>query len=515
MISSTEPLNFPPALFRQSQVSLEALKKTGLPLSETTYLTIGGGIGSFTWVDHLVIAGVDPAKIVAIGLESKPYARFRRLCRNSQIFEQERLRSDSGATPDNIWGWPGYALREMWQALKRGDWRHTAYLTWQIFTEPVLCEPFTPTAAALFAAIDRETRRIGWEKIWQFGQAQAIRKTDDGRYVVAYLQTPLHPQRCRLIIAPYLHLSLGYPQPRFLPDLQSYRQQTGDCKRFVHAYEPHDHLYNHLRQYGGTVLLRGRGIVASRILERLYEERCHNLNINILHLMRQPKPEGPKFKDTRRLTKNHFDHQSFNFPKSCFGGHFRFTMEQANSRQRAELIELWGSTTTAKRQPWENIINTGLNQGWYQIRFGEVTRVEPSNGHLATVIAGSPTLSEQIELQTDFIIDATGLDSAPESHPILQDLLQTYQLPQNHKGQLQVTNQFEIAGLRHKGGRVYASGIMTLGGPFAPVDSFTGLQYAALCALESLVAAGALDLRPLHPLRSLVQWLRWARGVKP
>jgi pSer/pThr/pTyr-binding forkhead associated (FHA) protein len=281
MISSTEPLNFPPPIFRQPQVSLEALKQTGLPLAETTYLAIGGGIGSFTWVDHLVIGGVDPAKIVAIGLESKPYARFRRLCRNSQIFEQERLRSDSGATPDNIWGWPGYALREMWQALNRGNWRHAAYLAWQIFTEPVLCEPYTPQAAALFAAIERESRRIGWENIWQFGRAQAIRKTDDGRYVVAYLQSPLHPQRCQLIVAPYLHLSLGYSQPRFLPDLQSYRRQTGDNKRFVHAYEPHDHLYHHLRQYGGTVLLRGRGIVASRILERLHEERCHNPKINI------------------------------------------------------------------------------------------------------------------------------------------------------------------------------------------------------------------------------------------
>jgi hypothetical protein len=192
----------------------------------------------------------------------------------------------------------------------------------------------------------------------------AIRKTGDGRYVVAYLSTPLHKQRCRFIVAPYLHLSLGYPGLRLLPDLRSYRRQTGDRERFVNAYEPHDHLYAHLRRQGGTVLLRGRGIVASRILERLYEERNHNPNINILHLMRTPKPDGPKFKDTRRLTRNHFDHQPFNFPKSCFGGHLHFTMEQANDRQRAELLNLWGGITTAKRQNWENIIDTGLNEGW-------------------------------------------------------------------------------------------------------------------------------------------------------
>lgn len=510
-----EPPDVLPAILKQSQVSLEDLKQTGLPLEETTYLAVGGGIGSFAWVDHLTIHGVGPAHIAAIGLESRPYARFRRLCRNSQIFDQDRLRSDSGATPDNIWGWPGYALRESWSALTHGDWRRTAYLLWQIFTEPVLCEPFTPQAGALFASLDREARRIGWEKIWRFGRVQAIRKTGDGRYVAVYTQTTLGRQKLRLIVAPYIHLAVGYPQLRFLPDLQRYRRQTGDMKCFVNAYEPHDHLYDHLRRRGGTVLLRGRGIVASRILQRLHEERRCNPHINIIHLMRTPKPEGPSYQDTRRLTRNHFDHQPFNFPKSSFGGHLRFTMEQASDQQRAELINLWSGTTTAKRQDWEKIITTGLNEGWYQIRFGEVTQVERTNGHLTTVIEGLPPLPEQTRLQTDFIVDATGLDAAPELHPLLQDLLQTYQLPKNHKGQLQVTGQFEIAKLRHAHGRIYAAGVITAGGPYAPVDSFMGLHHAAQGAIEGLIAAGAPGLRPLHPLRSLGQWLRWAWGAPP
>jgi hypothetical protein len=190
-------------------------------------------------------------------------------------------------------------------------------------------------------------------------------------------------------------------------------------------------------------------------------------------------------------------------------------MEQATGQQRAELINLWSGTTTAKRQDWEEIITTGLNEGWYQIRFGEVAGIEQANGHLTTVIEGLPTLPEQIKLQTDFIIDATGLNPAPDLNPLLQDLLHTYQLPKTHLGQLQVTGQFEIAQLRHGGGRIYAAGIMTSGGPYAPVDSFTGLQYAAQCAIDGLIAAGAPGLRPLHPLRSLSQWLRWAWGGKP
>ena len=507
--------DFPPPVFRQQRVSLMDLKQTGLPLEETTYLAVGGGIGSFTWVDHLIIHGVDPARIVAIGFETTPYARCQRLCRNSQIPDHERLRSDSGATPDNIWGWPGYAIREIWRDLQQSRGRHAAYLAWQIFAESALCEPFTPKAGDVFAAVDREARRIGWGKIWRFGRVRAIRKTDDGRYAVAYSQTTIRKHRPRLIVAQYLHLALGYPRLRFLPDLQHYRQQTGDHQRFINAYEQHDHLYAHLRRNGGTILLRGRGIVASRILQRLHEERCHNPHINILHLMRDPKSTGPTYERTRRLTRNHFDHQHFNFPKSSFGGDFRFEMEQAGDKQRAELIDLWGGTTTAKRQQWEKIIDTGLNEGWYQIRFGELRRVDRYDDRLLTVIRSDCALQEETKLLADFIIDATGLDATLELNPLLQDLLYTYHLPKTCKDQLKVTNQFELAELRNDEGRVYAAGVMTLGGPFAPVDSFTGLQYAAQCSLDNLIAAGAPGLHRLHPLRSFIQWLRWAAGVKP
>jgi hypothetical protein len=45
---------------------------------------------------------------------------------------------------------------------------------------------------------------------------------------------------------------------------------------------------------------------------------------------------------------------------------------------------------------------------------------------------------------------------------------------------LQVTNDFEISGLRNGKGRAYAAGTITSGGPYLAVDSFLGLQYSAL-----------------------------------
>jgi hypothetical protein len=62
---------------------------------------------------------------------------------------------------------------------------------------------------------------------------------------------------------------------------------------------------------------------------------------------------------------------------------------------------------------------------------------------------------------------------------------------------------------------MYASGAPAFGGSFAPVDSFLGLQYAALCSVEALAGLHAPELRPLTSLRSIMQWIAWARGVAP
>jgi len=495
---------------------MQALEKLEVPVEETTYLAIGGGLGSFAWVNHLVIYGVDPAHIVSIGFEPKPYGRYKRLCENSQIPKNERLRSDSGATPDNIWGWPGYAVREIWDDLKHLKLGHAAYICWQIFTEPVFAEPFTPKSGDVYASIDREARRIGWKRIWRHGRVRTIRQTDDGRYAVVYSQSKAKRRAYRIIIAPYIHVAIGYPGLRFLPDLQAYREQTGDFKQVVNAYENHNHVYEQLRQQGGTVLVRGRGIVASRIIQRLYEERHKNPQIAILHLMRSPIPEGTQYRQATRLTEQNLQFQPYNFPKACFGGDLRDRLEKASEEERQKLIDIWGGTTTANRSDWRMIIKTGLQEGWYQAHFGQLERIVsgPEN-KLLTRIKGRGLSQVETHLQADFVIDATGLNPELEDSPLLKDLLQSYGLEKNALGRLRVAHDFEITGLRNQTGRIYASGTITLGGPFGPVDSFVGLQYAAQRSVNSLARLQTPGLRPMNISRSVNQWLRWVEGVKP
>ncbi|MEH1994435.1 FHA domain-containing protein [Nostoc sp.] len=503
--------NFPPLAFQAQKVAVQALHATGLPVDESDYLAIGAGLGSFLWTDLLRISGVRADKIVALGLEAEPYARYKRLCLNSQIPLYERLRSNSDSCPDNIWGWPSYALREAWGDLAKGEIKSAFKYLWQVFAEPTFAETYTPRAGNVFDSIDRETKRIGWNQIYRYGRVRVIRKTDDGRYCVAYSRGP---GNYAFLVSRYLHLATGYPAIQFLPDLQAYREKYQDFKSVVNAYEAHDHVYEQLEQHGGTVLIRGRGIVASRIVQRIYEARKRNRNIAVLHLMRSPKPQGNKFQNTQRLVKNHYEFQPFNWPKACWGGELRAMLEKATPDERKRLLADWGGTTTADRQDWQQITAQGLSEGWYQITFGEVLDVERDAQNRTITRIREQSFGE-MKLLADFIVDATGLDAKVDANPLLADLVKHYNLPVNHLGRLTVAKNFELVEMRSDRGQMYAAGAITLGGPYAAVDSFLGLQYAALVAVDGLAAVRAPGVQRLNTISSFRQWLKWVLNQSP
>lgn len=503
--------NFPPPAFREQLVAVQQLHATGLPVEERDYLAIGAGLGSFIWIDLLRISGVRADKILAVGLEAEPYARYKRLCLNSQIPLYERLRSNSDSCPDNIWGWPSYALRESWHDFTKGKVNTALRYLWQVFAEPALAETYTPRAGDVFDSIDREAKRIGWNQIYRYGRIRAIRKTDDGRYCVAYSRGP---GNYAFLVSRYLHLATGYPAIQFLPDLQAYREKYQDFKSVVNAYEAHDHVYEQLERQGGIVLIRGRGIVASRVVQRIYEARKKNRNITVLHLMRSPKPQGNKFQKATRLVKNHYEFQPFNWPKACWGGELRVMLENATPEERKSLLADWGGTTTADRYDWQYITDQGLKEGWYQITFGEVLRVERDAQNRTITSIQEKGLGE-MKLPADFIVDATGLDAKVNTNPLLDDLVKHYNLPLNHLERLVVANNFELVEMRSGKGQMYAAGAITFGGPYAAVDSFLGLQYAALVAVDGLAAARAPGVHRLNTLSSLGQWFKWVFNQSP
>lgn len=507
---------FPPPIFNEPYVPVAALEQTGLPVYSTVYAALGGGWGSFIWTDNLVIYGVDPRSIISLGIYSEPYGRYQRLTRNSQIPPHERLRSNSESTPDNIWGTPGYAAREAWHSIWSGHWGNAIQCLWQVFGEPSVAQTYTPRAGDVFNSAAREAKRIGWDQIWRFGRIRAIRKTDDGRYAIAYSQSDDQHQSYAILLANYVQLSTGYPALQFLPDLQDYRARTGDFEHVLNGYEFHDHVYEKLERNGGVVLLRGRGIVASRLIQRIYEARKKNPNISILHLMRTPITKGHKFRAATRPVIHHVEIQPFNWPKGCWGGQLREILENADDETRLSLMADWGGTTTAQRGDWVRILDTGLKEGWYKIEFGDVVRVDKGpDGRVVTHIKGKGPIAGTTELVADYIMDATGLDAKVNRNPLLQDTVDHYGLQVNKLGRLAVRNDMEVLGMRNGNGRFFAVGSMTLGGPLAGIDTFLGLQAAAGVIMEHLIRAKAPGMRSLGPFRSLYQWTKWVRGVKP
>ncbi len=524
---------FPGRIFDKRIVSLDEIKQSGRQVHAVTYATIGGGIGSFVWVDFLRIYGVPASEIRALGVapDKKPYAKYSRLCHNSQIPDHERLRSNSISAPDNIWGFPGYASREMMRDLRAGRLSGFKHVL-QVFGEEMLTESFTPRIGDMKRSLDVEGRRIGWDDMWVHAQVVGLRKTTDERYVIAYrVPSTAAPgrsreERERFLLARYVHIATGYPAFNFLRDLQDYRESHPNSRVVVNAYEEHDDIYRTLEKQGGTVMVRGRGIVASRIIQRISEarEKSGKTSIRILHVVRSEVRQGQKFDLATRPVKNHVEHQPFNWPKACWGGTYKKRLEAASPNERIQLLAQWGGTTTVDRASWNEIIENGTRDGWFKMFFGNIRSLADRDGRIVAQFEPGDH-GGTFELVADYVIDCTGLIAALEETQFIRDLVKTYDLQRNRGSGgesevrrlsgLYVTNDFEVPGLQNGQAKAWAAGVVTINGPFAAVDSFLGLQYVALRSADQLGTLRAPYVSRFGPLKSFHQWLKWCVGSPP
>jgi pSer/pThr/pTyr-binding forkhead associated (FHA) protein len=510
-------ISFRPPVFQQQQVSIDDLHATGLNIEIVDYAAVGGGFGSFAWVDLLRIAGVRSDQIVVLSPEKSVYGRYHQLCRHAHIAAKDRIRSAADACPDNPWGFPSYALREAVQKLARGQLQHGIQLLWQVFTEPLFGQQYGPTDEQILKAVDREVARISWQVMLRYALVQSIRKTTDGRYALLFNRGDSDA----LVIARHVHLATGYPAIEFLPDLQKYRQQTKDLKSVVNAYENHDHIYEHLSQQGGQVLLRGSGSIACRILQRIYEvRRAHpDRNIDVIHLWPVAQTQGQQYGLAQRPVQLGYEIQALEWPKSCWGGAYKMTLATATIEQQTQLLDIWSGATLPPQRDWHRILSGGMSKGWYRPVVGTVQQVvhhSTANGLIVTLHSSSPGANQPQPLVADYIIDATGQPGTVMDSELLADLVQHYQLPLNSRGAFPTSPDFEIVGMSNQGvGRLYAAGSITAGNSYGPVDSFLGLQYAALTSICSLTDADAVGLQELSWVKSGQQWLKWLLNKAP
>jgi hypothetical protein len=482
----------------------ELVARSGIPIVDTKFVTVGGGIGSFVTVDTLRIYGVPMSDMTVLTNLATPWTSYEYLTRVSQIPRRERLRSDSSSTPDNIWGFPSYALREAWadKSLKP---------LWNVATEPIFADYYTPKAGHAFETMEKEYHRIGYQQVVRQGQVRMVRRRREGGYFTILTPPPgTTPTRRIAYRSQFVHVAIGYPGLKLLPDLQRYREHHRDPSKVVNAYEPHEHVYEQLARRPGTVLIRGGGIVASRVLQRLIDDRDRlGLQTQIIHLFRTyiSGSHGPNV-FMRRKGGDGWAYQGFNYPKSVWGGQLKQKMRELEGEERARAYKLMGGTNTPVRRTWQEQLKRGRAQGWYRALVGEVTEFTPAPGG-AGVVTTVKTDQGPVQVTADFVVDCTGLEADIREHRVLADLLDHSGAGRNPVGRLDVDRSFEVIGTRSNPGRMYASGSATLGGPFPGVDTFLGLQIAAQEIADDMAKLGFCQR--LGVLRSTQQWWRWAR----
>ena len=482
------------------------VEAAGIPVVDVPLVSVGGGIGSFVTVDYLRIAGVKPERMRVLSNLDFPWQTYEYLTRVSQIPRGERIRSDSASRPDNIWGFPSYALAE---AVRDRSLRPL----WQVLVEPIWADYYTPKAGQVFAGLEREAKRIGYLQMLVKGQVRMVRRRRGGGYFTI-LTPPVGSAPTQRVAyrAQFVHLAVGYPGLRFLPELQQFRIEHQDFHHVVSAYEDHEHVYDLARTTPVVVMLRGGGIVASRVLQRLMDDRERlGLPTEIVHLFRTyiSAAHGPNAW-SRRKGGDGFAYQGFNYPKSVWGGQLKSRMRRLEGDERATAYKLMGGTNTPWRRRWQAQMRAGRNSGWYRTMSGTVDQMLLKDGKVVSMVK---TPQGVIDISADFVIDCTGLEADIAEHRVLADLLEHSGVSRNPLGRLDVERTFELRGAASGTGVIYASGATTLGGYFPGVDTFLGLQIAAQEIADDLARRGFC--RRIGPLRSTSQWLRWAAGREP
>jgi hypothetical protein len=297
---------------------------------------------------------------------------------------------------------------------------------------------------------------------------------------------------------------------RLTEELQRYRSQHGDGFSCVSAYEPHDHIYRILAHTGGIVVVRGVGITASRVIERLLEVSDRDgPQVKVVHVARGRTSRGG------REAPQIWEHQPYNFPKAALGGQIASRLANLDDDAvRSAAIRNLAGTTTPRRRAWITQLDRARAAGTFRTIVGVISQLQPAaDGGVRVTVADrdDPRLTTMFDAK--FLIDCTGLAAPVAADPLLSSLVRSGLATTNGLDRLHVDSHFEIPQAREPQGAIFATGALTMGSRIGPVDSFWGLQAAAIRVCDRLADLGFCDHIGIR--RSVGGWWRWMRGRPP
>ena len=309
-----------------------------------------------------------------------PWQSYEYLTRVSQIPRGERLRSDSASCPDNIWGFPSYAAAG-------GDGGEVAQEfvapLLHVLVEPIFDDYCTPKAGQAFESMEQEYRpdRLPGDGGQGPGPHGApARSAAATSRSSPRPRAPPAPSGSRSAAA-FVHVAVGYPGLKFLPDLRTTARTTATSASVVNAYEPHEQSTSGCTAAPGTVVVRGGGIVASRVLQRLIDDRDARGPADpdparlphLRHRLARPAPldaahaaatAGPTRASTTR--------------SRCGAASSRPGCASSRARTGPTLYKVIGGTNTPKRKLWQAQMRAGARRRAGTAPFqGEVATMAP------------------------------------------------------------------------------------------------------------------------------------------
>ena len=421
-------------------------------VEEKKFVTIGGGIGSFTWVDALRIYGVPKKDIAIISPLHTPYQQFKKYCDAIGLTSSHRLRSDSGSRPDNYWGFPGYAVSEIWEEILADKPKAVMKTIVQLIIESLYGDFYTPCAGRVYKSIDREAKRIGWSEMLYLGIATSIKKLPNTKIAVS-LKT--QSGATKIIHTHAVLIALGHTRKE-------------SKKGIISAYDNHSYIKEQLKKKGGKVVIIGRGATAAQLVEDYIDLAYEKGGIEVISVFRSKNVTGI---DSRKLKQKNilgWRLQQFNFPRASFGG---------SLIDKTDL--LWSKASTIPRNSWIHKIRKAHQDCIYKV----VGRIPDA----------------------DFVIDATGFEMNTYSHPLLQKFAGRNKL-------VKLGKYFEVEALTSNESAVFLSGINALGNGYGPLDSFLGQQYVTDKTIDFLSQQNWSGIHKSSPKQLFMEWWKWIKN---
>ena len=205
--------------------------------------------------------GVDASQIKVVSNEEKGYGRYRRLVQNSQIPRPSGYVQLRRLPGEPLGASPAMRRGKISREVKRGNLG--AGVGHSLEDPPVSRRSRRCGTLADGRRVARNGPRGGAYRLEPDAGVGADRRRFARPRKAGCSRSSRKSEgagRGTLRSARFLDLCPGYPSLQFLLDLAEFREKYGDRKKVINAYEEHNHVYQHLREKGGTVVLRGRGI---------------------------------------------------------------------------------------------------------------------------------------------------------------------------------------------------------------------------------------------------------------